>query len=39
MVINKDTGYAADTTEGGEVIYSPDEIQSTSGTDILRLEN
>ena len=39
MVVDRDTGFAADTTEGGEVIYSPDEIQSTSGTAILGLEN
>ena len=39
MVINKDTGFAADTTEGGEVIYSPDEIQSASGTAMLGLVN
>ena len=39
MVINKDTGFAADTTDGGEVIYSPDESQSASETAILGLEN
>lgn len=39
MVINRDTGFSADTTEGGEVIYSPDESKPSSGTDKLWLEN
>ena len=39
MVVDRDTGFAADTTDGGEVVYSPDEIQSASGIAILGLEN
>ena len=40
MVINKDTGYAADTTDGGEVIYSQVESSpSTCAIKTLGLEN
>lgn len=39
MVVNMDTGFAADTTKGGEVIYSLDESKPASGTDMLWLEN